>query len=234
MYSDRQRCCDVRRQEDSASRSTAIIDFSYTVLETSVRGLSFRYSIFVAHSLWLHSPNDAEKLCIPAVHTKWPKVRDTWTLFAFGVAPAHSMTLTRRVQVWVYGVSFVRDGSCVTQRIAEYDGLDASDRPALKDMCLRIQLLLKQTLEAINTASPYDGSIRVGQLTTDAKNASVNSPTSTGSPGCAAAISNHRLTVLALIYDLQFHQQSSLRAPVGAVQPHCHSKAFTGYRLASV
>lgn len=87
----------------------------------------------------------------------------------------------------MYGVSFVRDGACVTKKIAEYDGLDAAARPALKEMCLRILLLLKETLRVINAASPYDGNVRVGQLTTDAKHASGKSPTSKGSPGCTVS-----------------------------------------------
>lgn len=81
----------------------------------------------------------------------------------------------------------MRDGACVTKKIAEYDGLDAAARPALKEMCLRILLLLKETLRVINAASPYDGNVRVGQLTTDAKHASGKSPTSKGSPGCTVS-----------------------------------------------
>jgi len=34
----------------------------------------------------LASPEDAEKLCIPAVHTKWPKVRSLYRLFYYPCA----------------------------------------------------------------------------------------------------------------------------------------------------
>lgn len=92
----------------------------------------------------------------------------------------------------------MRDGACVTKKIAEYDGLDAAGRPALKEMCLRILLLLKETMGVINAASPYDGNVRVGQLTTDAKHASGKSPTSQGSPGCTVSFFSSKRFLLLM------------------------------------
>ena len=102
----------------------------------------------------------------------------------------------------------MRDGACVTKKIAEYDGLDAAGRLALKEMCLRILLLLKETLSVINSASPYDGNVRVGQLTTDAKHASGKSP------GCTVSFSFEAL-ILLLLMSLAVSPAKSLKSGGG-------------------
>lgn len=88
-------------------------------------------------------------------------------------------------QIWVFGVSYARDGSCVTRLLAEYDGMDTAQRASLREMCLRVLLLLKQTLDAVNIAQPYPGQLRIPQLTKNAKHANSKSPTSDGTPGGA-------------------------------------------------
>ena len=131
----------------------------------------------------LKSPQDADQLCLPAIHTTWPMVR---------VYVCVLCCILIHCQIWVFGVSYTRDGSCVTRQLAEYNGLDVSQRPALKEMCLRVLLLLKQTLDAINNAKSYEGKLRIPQLTKDAKHATSASPTSGSTPGGALSCEERR------------------------------------------
>ena len=84
-------------------------------------------------------------------------------------------------------MSYHRDGGFVTRLLREYDGMNAlkDERDALKELGLRILLLIQATLNAVNNAAHYSGTSRVGVLTTDAKNSSASSPTNNGTPGGA-------------------------------------------------
>jgi hypothetical protein len=91
-------------------------------------------------------------------------------------------------QIWVYGVSYVRDGCCVTKRLAEYDGSNPAGRTALKEMCLRLLLLVKANLDVIDKADFYPGKLRFGRMTKDVKNGTPFSPTNEGSSGRTGAV----------------------------------------------
>lgn len=102
-------------------------------------------------------------------------------------------------QIYVYGVSSMGDGACVTQLIQEYDAADAKSdaRKDLKEMCFRILLLVQRTLDAVEAASHYDGRLPQGAVIKSPKNAPPKSPTSDPSPGGACCLLSLCLRLLS-------------------------------------